>query len=342
MRIDSTPPCDWDAGLPSPALSRAFAAASVHLGYTSLFVTGAARDCRALVLVRRVPVPLLSAWTAHAHVYTSATAPLFLGRLLERLGALGISHVRIGDGLWGSEHPLAVPWPHARPELRHVLVHPPAPTAAEAVAAMDREARARIRKTERLGVVVDEVRTEADLAAYCALAEETSARMRSRHVAAVYPAAFLRAIFTEMVPTRQAVFLLARWHGRALAGAFYFVSPTRLGQCHGVSTRDRALTCAEGPSAVAWHALHLARSHGLEFDLGVTTPTTDASHPHFSVFRFKRAFGGTLRERHGAEVILSPAKHRFQHVMLRPLWARLHPVYLRMFGDCRRKRRVGA
>jgi hypothetical protein len=332
MRIESTPPRDWDADLPSPVFSRSFATASVELGYRSLYVSASERAARALVLVRRVPVPLVSAWTGRALVYTSATDPVFLGRLLEHLAAEGISHVRIGDGLWSSERPFEVPWPRVYPEMRHLLVHAPAPTAAVALGTMEREARARIRKTERLGVVVAEVRQEADLVAYCTLAEETSARMRRGHIAAVYPPAFFRSVFTEMVPAGQALFLLARWQGRPLAGALYFVSPTRLGQCHGASTRDRALTRAEGPTAVAWHAMQLARTRGLEFDMGVTTPTTDTTHPHFSVFRFKQAFGGTPRQLHGAEVVLSRVKHGFQGAVLRPLWNRLHPVYLRLFA----------
>jgi len=331
MRTQSTPPHGWDADLASPVFSREFASASVELGYTSLYVTASHSAARTLVLVRRVPVPLVSGWTGRALVYTSATDPLFFTDLLEHLAAKGISHVRVGDGLWGSERPLEVPWQCVQPEVRHLLVHAPAPTPAAALALMEREARARIRKVERLGVTVTEIQDEADLAAYCALAEETAVRMRSCHIAAAYPAAFFRRMFTEMVPARQAVFLLARWQGRPLAGAIYFVSPTRLGQCYGASTRDRALTCAEGPTAVAWHAMQLAQSRGLEFDMGVTTPTTDTTHPHFSVFRFKQAFGGTLRQRHGAEIVLSQTKFRFQQTVLRPLWDRLHPVYLRLF-----------
>jgi hypothetical protein len=80
--------------------------------------------------------------------------------------------------------------------------------------------------------------------------------------------------------------------------------------------------------------MRYARAQGcLTFDMGAVTPTDDPSHPHFSVYEYKKQWGGELRAVHGAELIVSPWKHRFQELVLAPMWARLHPVYLRMFGD---------
>ena len=58
---------------------------------------------------------------------------------------------------------------------------------------------------------------------------------------------------------------------------------SRTGPRVAVSTRDRALTPLQGPTAVAGHALRLASARGLTFDVGVVTPTSDPSHPHYSV-----------------------------------------------------------
>jgi hypothetical protein len=50
------------------------------------------------------------------------------------------------------------------------------------------------------------------------------------------------------------------------------------------------------------------------------------------VSRYKKHWGGELRQIYGAELIVSPWKHRFQEHVLAPMWDRLHPLYLRLFG----------
>ena len=82
--------------------------------------------------------------------------------------------------------------------------------------------------------------------------------------------------------------------------------------------------------------MRYARDHGCRtFDMGAVTPTSDPRHPHSSVYEYKKLWGGRLEPRQSAELVVSPWKHRFQERALAPLWDRLHPVYLRVFGDGR-------
>jgi lipid II:glycine glycyltransferase (peptidoglycan interpeptide bridge formation enzyme) len=185
-------------------------------------------------------------------------------------------------------------------------------------------------------VSVTAVETPADLQDYTRLANETGDRMRSRDVAAVYPSAYFEAIFREMVPRRQAAMFLARADGAPLAAGTFVLGPHRCVQIHGASTRDRALTPKNGPTAVFWHAMRYASERGCTtFDMGAVTPTEDPNHAHYSVFEYKRLWGGQLAEHHAAELVVSPWRYRFQESVLAPMWDRLHPLYLRLFGGRR-------
>jgi lipid II:glycine glycyltransferase (peptidoglycan interpeptide bridge formation enzyme) len=135
-----------------------------------------------------------------------------------------------------------------------------------------------------------------------------------------------------MVPRGQALFLLARVKGVAVAGQMYLVAPERLTYYHGASTRDRTLTGSHGPSATFWHAIRLARDRGIPvFDFGGATPTNDPADVHYSVTDFKRRWGGRHVAVPNAEVVLAGVKLAFQDRWLKPFWDRAHPLYLSLF-----------
>ncbi|HYE93603.1 MAG TPA: peptidoglycan bridge formation glycyltransferase FemA/FemB family protein, partial [Terriglobales bacterium] len=116
-----------------------------------------------------------------------------------------------------------------------------------------------------------------------------------------------------------------------LSGALFFRSGATLTYYHGVSTRDPALTRCQGPSSMFWHAMRLARALGLRyFDHGAVTVTDDPAHPHYSVYDYKRRFGGHVEEIASGRLVLSPVRHAFQERLMMPVWKRLYPLYLRL------------
>src|SRR5574341_11102 len=154
--------------------------------------------------------------------------------------------------------------------------------------------------------------------------------MLQDNLGAVYPEGFFWAIFHEMVPRRQAVFLLARAEASPLAGGVFFLSPERMSYFHGVSTRDRALTGKQGPTAMFWHAMCLGHLWGIKrFDMTSVTPTEDPRHPNYSVYNFKRGWGGMLIEKYCAEIVIAPVRHYFQQRVLSRAFDVVHPLYLR-------------
>lgn len=330
MNLAKTAPPGWDDRIAFPLQSMGYARAAGALGHRPLF----AEDDRgiALVLLRRVPVPLVGAWTARAKVYAHARDSAFLPALVERLRALGVSHVKIGDAMWGVSGTLPQELDSLRRVFYHVFVND-LRMGDEALLARTRAALRRDIRKAVAAVTVTEVCTARDLHDYVELAAQTGERMRSHDLASVYPDAYFETILNEMVPRRQAALFIARAGETPVAGALFMTSADRFVYLHGCSTRDRALTPKQGPTAVFWHAMRAARARGCTlFDMGAVTPTEDRTHPHFSVYEYKRGWGGQLEAVASGELVVSPMKYRFQELVLAPMWDRFHPLYLRLFG----------
>ncbi len=331
MNLTATPPAGWDDRIAFPLQSVAFAEAALSLGHRPLF----AEDERgiALVLLRQVPVPVLRAWTTRAKVHAHAHDARFLPALIERLRTLNVAHVQLGTSRWGISGALPHDWRARRRTVYHVFVNDLRDGEAALLANASKAVRRDIRKA-LAHVTVAEVRTAADLRDYVALTAQTGLRMRFRDVAAVYPTAYFEAILRGMVPRRQALLLIARAGDAALAGGTFVMTDERFAYLHGCSTRDRALTPKQGPTAVFWHAMGIARRLGCSiFDMGAVTPTDDRNHPHYSVYEYKKGWGGRLESIEAGEVVVAPWKLRFQEFVLAPMWDRFHPVYMRLFGE---------
>jgi hypothetical protein len=274
---------------------------------------------------------VLGAWTARAKVYAHARKAAFLPALTEALRVRGVSHVRFGDSIWGVSGALPDDWAAFRRTIHHVIVNDVRFADEELLARIKGKVRRHIRVAAK--VSVEQVRSPADLQDYLSLSEQTAQRMRGLDLAAVYPRAYFEAILDEMVPHRQAALFIARADGVPVAGGLFVASRDRFVYVHGCSTRDRELTPKQGPSALFWHAIRFARDRGCsEFEMGAVTPTEDRNHPHYSVYEYKKGWGGTVQSVRSGEVIVSPLKYRFQEHVLAPMWDRVHPLYLRLFG----------
>jgi lipid II:glycine glycyltransferase (peptidoglycan interpeptide bridge formation enzyme) len=331
MRFVETPPADWDERIAFPLQSVGFAHAARALGHHPLF----AEDPRgrALVLVRRLPGPVLRTWTARAKVYADIRNVGFLRALVEGLRALGVSHVKLGDSTWGMSGAALDGWRALRPVVYHVMLNDLSVGGDAMLERVTRTIRRHVRRAMQ-ELTVAEVRTATDLRDYLSLVEQTQVRMRVRDQAAVYPAAYFQAILREMVPRRQALLLVARAGDAPVAGGTFVTTSEQFVHLHGCSTRDRLLTPKQGPTAIFWHAMQLARAAGCAvFNMGAVTPSDDPDHPHYSVYTYKKRWGGRLVEVPCAELVVSPWKYRLQESLLAPMWDRLHPVYLRVFGE---------
>ena len=325
LRLIDVAPAGWDERIPFPVMSTAFARAARTTGMRPLFATDGLHQ--ALILLRSAP--FIRRWTVRAKVYAATAHRGFVAAVIAALRARGAAYVRLGDAVWGGA--AADACDGMKTVTTYLMSFDAAVSEAEALARMEPKTRAHLRKSIRNGVAVEEIRDESGLAAFLRLAGETRERMRARDVAATTPHAYFRTVFSEMVPRGEAIFLLAHAQGAPLAGALFLVSRERMTYYLGASTRDRALTARHGPTAVFWAGMRLAHARGIPtFDLGAVTPTDDPAHPHHSVYRFKRGFGGRVEPMHGGELVLSPLSCRFQDRVLAPAWKWLYPLYFRL------------
>ena len=325
MRVLTAVPAGWDERVTFPVLSRGFAEAMVALGHRPLFVDD--ERGRAVAFVRRMPIPVLGAWTSRARVYLDGDDPRFVTALLERLAAARVGYVRLGDPVWPL--PARCRGLHGLKEsAHHLFLYDPRVGEDALLAAIDPKVRTHLRKAQRDGVVVSPVESDEELREYCVLAAQTAKRMRQRDVGAGLSDGFFRAVFRTMVPRGQARFLMARADGQPLAGALFLLSPSRMTYFHGASTRDPELTRKQGPTALVWEALRLAHGLGVAcFDHGAVTVTEDPAHPHYPVYQFKRRFGGRLTPIASGERVLSAVQYGFQKHVMMPVWKRVHQVY---------------
>ncbi|MBI1893814.1 MAG: peptidoglycan bridge formation glycyltransferase FemA/FemB family protein [Candidatus Rokubacteria bacterium] len=301
------------------------------MGYHPLYLFEG--DQRALALVR--------GWTrgvrrviARANLFAAGVDGGFVTRAVEAMAQLGVSYVRVGDSMWGlgkSETTNASHGARTTVIQRHTFVLDLAQSEEMLLRNQGPSVRTSVRKAERAGVEVREITTSADLEAYCALARGTSARVRSVSAYTDFPTSFFTELFKRMTGTGAAKFYLACIDATPVAGAIFLCSKERMLYFAGASTRDRAYTALQAPTAVLWHAIRGAKRLGLSrFDFGGCTPTEDPRDPRYGVYAFKRRWGGDLETFYNLEVVVAPALVWFQDRVLSPLWNRVHPFYFRL------------
>lgn len=182
------------------------------------------------------------------------------------------------------------------------------------LAAMKSKTRYNIRLSARKGVTVRQG-TAADVETFNKLMAETGARNRF----GVRSPSYYRAAFDLFVQREQVGFFLAEYQGQPLAGVMVFSLGRTAWYFHGASSDvHRNLMAAY---AVQWAAMQWAKAKGCTvYDLwGVPDENKATLEDHFatrsdglwSVYRFKRGFGGKLVRTVGAwDRIYSPLRYR--------------------------------
>jgi Acetyltransferase (GNAT) domain len=333
VRLSDVAPPDWERMARWPVERAGFARAMRWMGYRPLYAHDDQRCALALV---RGGAPVLGRLTARANVYTSHGDPRFLRAVLGALAARGIPHVKVGDTMWGTDwlgSPETWPLPRTAFIVRHTFCVDLAQEPDALARRQDASVRASIRKAQKAGVHVAEVASADGLDAYCALAGETTARVRQQTAYTDYPAAFFGELYRQLVPVEAARFYVATVDGTPLAGAVLLCSADRALYFAGASTRDRRWTALQAPTYVLWMAMLEARRRGYRwFDLGGCTPTGDPGDARHGVYAFKKRWGGDLQRFGNLEVILSPVSVYLQERVIAPLWDRMHPLYFKLLA----------
>ncbi len=337
VHLSERVPAGWAHRIDLPCQSEGFAEAMRTMGYEPRYLWSDARG--ALALVRGV-FPVVGRFTARANLFAPSQDAGFVVDALEVLGRQRIPSVKVGDTMWGlawSELPTGWPFPRTRVTPRHTFTLDLTLDVDALLKRQEPATRTRVRKADRDGVQVREVTSDAHLGVYCALAGETTSRVRKVTAYTDFPAAFFEAIYEHMVPAGTARMYLA-WHGETpLAGCIVLCGSGVGLYFAGASTRDPALIALQGPTAMLWHAMLDLKQRGLtRFDFGGCTPTDDPKDPRHGVYSFKKRWGGQLETFSTLEVILGPWRHAMQERVMAPVWDRMHPLYFRLGERLRR------
>jgi hypothetical protein len=287
----------------------------------------------------------MRSWTKRAQVYVSRGGAAFVRELVPALAARGIAHARVEDMVDGLSYQ-TLEQAGMTPVASYRLVHSLAETDRQLFRRLTARRRMALRRGRHEGIVVSEIHSMAELQQYSALAARTERPGGPYDAGGVMPAPFISAIFGALAPSQHAVFLLARRGDRPLAGALFLTSVHRMTLFHTVTASEPELAVSgwdpdladfQGPTAVTWHAMRVARARGIpRFDLSVVTPIARRNDPHLLVDHFKRSFGGFLEAVYHGEVTLSRLKQAFQkRIMGLPAWRGSDNVYVTPF-DARR------
>ena len=340
MHVSEAPPRNWDSEITSPLVSRAFADAAAACGHRPLYI--AAGAAKALALVRTFPIPLVRSWTRRAQVYVSRGDTGFVRGMVATLKARGIAQARVEDSVEGIPSE-ALEQAGITPVVSYRITNSLLETERELFRRLTPRRRRALRRGRHEGITVSEISAAAELQQYVSLAGRTERPGGPYDAGGAMSGFFIRAIFGTLAPSRQAVFLLARRGDAPIAGAIFFASPDRMTLFHTVTASEPELAVSgwdpdladfQGPTAVTWHAMGVARARGIpRFDLGQVTPVPRRNDRHFLAEHFKRSFGGQLEPTYSGEVTLLRLRQAFQEML--PDWNGAAERYMTPF-DARR------
>ena len=206
------------------------------------------------------------------------------------------------------------PSPFSSVQPRRTLIVDISPDEDAVLAAMKPKTRYNVRLAGRRGVTVREA-TKADLPTFHALTAATAARDRF----GVHSPAYYEAAYRLFVPQGRARLLLAEVEGEPVAAVMVFALPPRSWYFYGASGNEHR---AKMPTyLLQWEAMRWAKSLGCTtYDLwGVPDEDAEKLEAEFaerrdelwSVYRFKRGFGGQLVRSVGAwDRVYAPLRYR--------------------------------
>lgn len=187
------------------------------------------------------------------------------------------------------------------------------PSTDDILMAMKQKTRYNIRLAERKDVTV-RAGTAQDLPIFNRLMQITA----QRDAFGVHPSDYYRAAYELFAPDRAALFL-AEYEGQPLAGVMVFACGAKAAYLYGASSNEERQRM---PSyAVQWAAMQWAKERGCtSYDMwGVPDAPESELEDNFldrhdglwSVYRFKRGFGGDIRRTVGpADRIYNKLVHR--------------------------------
>ncbi len=164
-----------------------------------------------------------------------------------------------------------------------------APSEETLLAQMKEKWRYNIRLARRKGVTIREAESLADVRAWYALLQTTSARDHF----GVHIQSYYERVWSLFAPRQQASLLLAEYEGQLLAGIFVSVFGSESIYLYGASSNEQRQLMPN--YLLQWEAILRAKQRGAaRYDFWGIPDTESEEEAMAGVYRFKRGWGGRV------------------------------------------------
>ncbi|MBU0959648.1 MAG: aminoacyltransferase [Nanoarchaeota archaeon] len=290
-------PENWNLGIEDPFVTKEFGEASKFGGEVYYVKNG---EKKAIIVIKKKYISLFS----RANIFTNSEDKSFLEKIISNLKRKKIPYARIGNTMVGPEK--IIDLENSKIIERHTFILDLKKSEKELWANFDKKLRNSVRKAEKEGILVSEIKNENELEAYYNLSLETEKYIKEskgRKTFSLQDYSFFKALLENKLGR----FFIAKYGGEAIAGVLFLVWGDKSIYFHSCLSREHS--SKQAPSLIQWTSIKELKRYSIkEYDLGGITIGLDRGDSRFFVYEFKKKFGGKLKEFYNIEVELSRFK----------------------------------
>ncbi len=288
---------NWNMGMEDVGCTEEFAKANQKENETYYVKEG---ENKAIVLIKKRFIRILS----RAQVFTNSTNREFLEKIIDKLKKMNIPYARIGNTMFGISKEIILK--NSKSIERHTFIINLENKKEEIWNNFNKKLRNAIRKAEKEGVIINEIKNEDELKKYYDLSLQTEKNIqknKGRKTFNIQKYNFFKELWTNKIGR----FLVARYNGEFIAGALFLLWKNKSIYFQSFSSRKE--TNKQAPSLIQWGAIKRFKEEGIkEYDLGGVTLGLNEKDSRFFIYEFKRKFGGKLRKFYNIEIELNKFK----------------------------------
>ena len=325
MIFSFEPPADWNNKVDNVFQTVEFASCLKMLNQTVIF----GKSPNSQVTISLVGSNSLKTLLSRANIYCSNVSKSEVVNIKKHLKKLGIPFMRIGNTMTGPTKNLDLDLPIKR----HTFILNLSTGVEQIWEKFSKKARNAVRKSEKAGVKVRQLKTLKDIEKYCSLSNDSGIRIRQkRKTYSLYPSSFFKEVFSVMVPEGMAKFVGAFYKDSLIAGGLFLVYGNRSIYYHGAS--KRLYSKMQGPSAIQWFNILDSKKQGTKlYDLGGSTPGLDSNDSRYFVHKFKKQWGGESSYFYNKEIILSKYAYWVQDKIISKIWMYAQPAINKIINN---------
>ena len=297
MKFETVVGDEWNNGIKNASCTKEFGEANKSEG--EIYYTSEEKN-KALVIIKKKYTKIFS----RAQIFTDSLDIKFLEKIIQELIEKRIPFARIGNTIFGIEQEIKLK--NSKLIKRNTFILDLEKTEKEIWSNFNKKLRNAIRKAEKEGVKISEIKNEQEMRNYYSLSLKTQKNIQKNKGRKTFSIQNYN-FFKELWENKLGRFFIAKFGEEIIAGALFLVWNNKSIYFHSCS--DRGYKNRQAPSLIQWKAIKKFKSDGIkEYDLGGVTIDLDESDSRFFVYEFKRKFNGELKGFYNVEIELNRFK----------------------------------